>query len=156
MKNEVTRKDYFIYKNVMYGVGTKVLLNDSVHLRFYNTTRAKDRPYTFTCSFSDGYNLFCSESSNNPKEKWMCGQIQLRNYDEDIKTIIDPVYVELVPWQQKALDNMINKTVSPDIFGGVLLYAMAMIIGALFIDRLLIWVFATVIFICWLLNQYRT
>ena len=80
----------------------------------------------------------------------------INNLDEDIKEIVEPIYVELVTWQQKALDNMINKTISPDIFGGVLLYAIAMIVGTLFIDRLLIWVFATVIFVCWLLNQYRT
>lgn len=155
MKNEVYRKDYFIYKGVAYGVGTKVILNKSVHFRFYNTDQAKNKLYTFICSFSDGYNLFRSEGSNNPKEQWMNSQIRLENFDEDIETIVQPVYAKLVPWQENAFNNMINGTVHPDIFGGVIIYVLIMIIGALFFARLIIWVFATIVFILWLLNQYR-
>ena len=155
MKSETYRTDYFVYKGVAYGVGTKVLLNESVHLRFYNTTRAKDRLYTFVCSSSNGYNLFRGEGSGDPKEQWLCGQIRLANYDEDIKKVIYPVHTEIVSWQKKALDNMVNQTVCPDIFGGVLLYIIIMIVGALFFARLTIWIFATITFIVWLLNQYK-
>lgn len=154
MKNDSYRKDYFIYKNVAYGVGTKILLSEVGCKRHYISQKNKDKPLTFMFGSSGGWYIF-----NWIDERgWKYGRSDatINNLDEDIKEIIDPIYVELVPWQQKALDNMVNKTISPDVFGGVLLYAIAMIVGALFIDRLLIWVFATVVFVCWLFNQYRT
>lgn len=154
MGNEITRKEYFIYKGVAYGIGTKILLSDIGCKKYYISQKNKDKPHTFMFGSTGGWYVFNWVDERGGK--YGCSGATITDLDEDIKEIVEPVYVELVSWQQKALDNMINKAVSPDIFGGVLLYAIAVIVGALFIDRLLIWVFTTVIFICWLLNQYRT
>lgn len=150
------KKDYFVYKGVTYGVGTKVRLNKSVHLKYYNTDKTKDKLYTFICSFDDGYNLFRSEGSGNPEEWWMCGQIQLYNYEEEIEEIVSPVYTKPIPWPQKATEDMLSGRVYADIFGGVLIYLVIMAVGTIFYNRLLIWICATALFIIWLLNQYRT
>lgn len=154
MKSETYRKDYFIYQGVTYGVGTKVLLSEQGCKKHYIAERNKGKLHTFMFGSSGGYYVF--NWVDDRGGKYGSSGITTYNLEEDIKAIVDPVYVELVSWQQKALYNIKNKTVSPDIFGGVLLYAIAMIGGALFTDMLLIWVFSTVIFLCWLLNQYRT
>ena len=154
MKNETGRREYFIYKGVTYGIGTKVLLSEQGCKKHYISEKNKDKPHTFQFGSSSGWYIF-----NWIDERgWKYGRSDatITNLDEDIKEIVHPVYVKLVPWQEKALDNMLNKTVSPDVFGGVLLYIVAMIVGAIFKARLLIWFFATAVFIWWLLNQYRT
>ena len=155
---------YFIYKGVAYGEGTKVLLSDAVipHIhtipKRMTAEKVKKMPHTFKwgttngCFYFDWYESGYSQSSS---QHYCYSQVTIYNINEDIIEIVDPVYVQLVTWQEKALDNMFNKTVSPDIFGGVLLYILIMIIGSLFYARLLIWVFATVVFVAWLLNQYR-
>lgn len=154
MKSESYRKDYFIYKNVTYGIGTKVLLSDVGCKKYYISQKNKDKPHTFMFGSSDGrYNFNWIDERG-----WKYGRsdVTINDLNEDIKEIVEPVNVELVSWQQKAADNMLNQTVTPNIFGGVLLYVVAMTVGALFIDRLLIWLFVTGFFIAWLLKQYRT
>ena len=154
MENEVYSKDYFTYKGVAYGVGTKVLLSEIGCRKHCVSQTNKDKFHVFMFSSSDGRCTF-----NWMDERgWKYGRsdVTIHNLDEDIKAIVEPIYVECVSWQQKALNNMLNKTVAPDLFGGIFLYVIVMIVGALFIDRLLIWAFTTVIFVCWLLNQYRT
>lgn len=153
MGNEIYRKDYFIYKGVVYGIGTKVLLSETGCKKHYISQKNKDKPHTFMFGSNDEMYVF--NWVDHKGGKYGSSGITTSNLDEDIKEIVEPVYVELVSWQKKALGNMINGTVHPDIFGGVLLYITVMVVGAIFIDRLLIWVFATVVFIIWLLNQYR-
>ena len=149
------RTDYFIYKNMAYGVGTKVKFNNNVKIDYYHRPYSKTPIFEFVKGFDNGEKHFNYVTSDNVQRASVTMQTST-SLDDVIEEIIHPVYVKPVSWQEKSLDNMLNKTVSPDIFGGVLLYMIAMIAGALFIDRLLIWVFATVIFIFWLLNQYRT
>ena len=156
---------YFVYKGVAYGVGTKILLSDLANPDIHTIPRrktskeVKGMPYTFTGGstngvfnfswYEDGYEQYYSQH-------YCYGRATLRNIDMEILKIVDPVYVELVPWQKNALDNMFSGNMHPDIFGGVLTYIIVMIGGAIFFDRLLIWVFATVVFVIWLLNQYRS
>lgn len=156
---------YFIYKGVAYGVGTKVLLSDTVNPLIHTIPQrktveeVKKMPHTFKWGATNGYFNFdwYEDGYNQSCHQYYCySQVTIHNIDEDIKEIVEPVYVKLVPWQKKALDNMLNGYVKPDIFGGVLLYIVSMVVGALFYSRLLIWVVATVIFVIWLLNQYRT
>jgi hypothetical protein len=153
MGNETTRKEYFIYKGVTYGIGTKILLSDIGCQKHYVSQKHKDKPFAFAFGYSGKYIFGWTDERG-----WKYGRSDatIIDLEEDIKEIVEPIYVELVPWQQQALNNMINKTVSPDVFGGIFLYIVAMIVGAIFVDRLLIWVFATVVFVVWLLNQYRT
>ena len=154
MTNGVSRRDYFIYKGVAYGVGTKILLSEVGCKRHYISQKNKDKPHTFMFGSSEGWYVFNWVDERGGKY----GNSGATIYDlnEDIQEIIEPVYVELVSWQRKSLNNMINQNVSPDISGGIFLYIMTMVVGTLFVDRLLIWVFATIVFIVWVLNQYRT
>ena len=155
MKNEYDKTNFFIYRNVAYGVGTKVKLKESVHYKTHNTNIAKNDTYVFYLGCKNGENIFhwCGPED---RRKVFRGQIWIRNCDEDIEEIVEPVYVKFVSWQEKALDNMVNKKVNADVFGGVLMYIVMMLIGAIFKDRFLIWAIGTVIFGLWLLHQYRT
>ena len=152
--NTRNEKNYFIYKGVAYGIGTKVLFTE----KFYNTLpysdKAKHQPYTFVSGWGNNQKLF----RWHEYEDWKRGEFRspfITNPDEEIAEIIEPIYVELIPWQKQAFNNMASGKVHADIFGGILLYIITMVIGAIFNDRILIWVAATLIFICWLLNQYR-
>ena len=155
MKNEIYNENYFIYKGVSYGVGTKVVFTDNVYKNIYNA-KAKNQPHTFIRGSNTGWKGFYWEDEASLRPKIYFNNISIYDPDNEIMEIVKPVYVELVPWQQNAWDNMIHKKVTPDVFGGCLLYVMAMIVGTIFVDKLLIWTFATVLFIIWLLNQYRT
>ena len=155
-QESVTRREYFIYKGVKYGIGTKVLLSDIGCQRHYISQKHKDMPHTFGFGSTDGKNSF------NWRHQWG-GEYGLSNatildcyLDEDIKEIVEPIYVELVPWQMKAINNMMDDKIHPDIFSGVVLYILVMLVGTLFYARMTIWIVATIIFIGWLLNQYRT
>lgn len=152
----VTRREYFIYKGVKYGIGTKILLSDIGCKRHYISQKHKDEPHTFGFGSTDGRSNFHWRHQYGGQYGFSNATILDCYIDEDIKEIIEPVYVEFVPWQKNAIDNMINNTIHPDIFGGVVLYILVMVIGALFYARLTIWVIATITFIIWLLNQYRT
>ena len=83
-------------------------------------------------------------------------QINTYNCDQDIGEIVEPVYPQIISWQEKAISNILNEEAVVDVFGGVLIYIVIMLIGAIFQARLLIWLFGTAIFVLWLLNQYRT
>lgn len=154
MENKTYRKEYFIYKGVAYGIGTTILLSEEGCKKHYIAQKYKDKPYTFMFGDSSGKCVF--NWIDERGGKFGASGVVIQNFEEDVGKIISPVYVQLVSWQAKAIDNMINKKVSPDIFGGVLLYIMVMIVGAIFIDRWLIWIGATAAFILWLLEQYRT
>lgn len=156
MNSMASRREYFVYKGVMYGIGTKVVLSEAGCKKHYIALHNKDKPLTYGFTCGNGQNVF---GWIDPRgRKYGCSDASIYDCDleNDIQSIVDPVYVELVSWQAKAIDNMVSKSVSPDVFGGVLLYAIIMAVGTIFVDRFLIWVFATVIFVGWLLNQYRT
>ena len=76
--------------------------------------------------------------------------------DEEIAKIIEPVYIKIVPWQEKSINNMISGESHSDVFGGCLIYIVIMLVGAIFNARWMIWIFATIIFIIWLLNQFKS
>jgi hypothetical protein len=156
VQNITSRREYFTYKGVKYGIGTKVLLSDVGCKRHYVSEKNKDKPHTFGFGYNNGLNVFNWIDTRGRKYGWSGATIYDSKVDEEIKAIVEPVYVELIPWQQKAVENMFDDEVYADIFGGVLIYIIVMIVGALFVERWLIWIFATVAFIIWILNQYRT
>ena len=149
----VARREYFIYKGVKYGVGTKILLSDIGCQKHYISQKNKDKPHTFMFGFNDGRYIF----NWTDERGWKYGRSDatISSLDEDIKEIVEPIYVELVPWQKQALNNMFNKETYADVFNGVLIYIIVMLVGVIFNARWLIWIFGTIIFIIWLLNQYR-
>ena len=151
--NMINEKNYFIYKGVAYGIGTKVLFTEKLYQKYF-FNKAKNKPHTFVAGWSNGEKRFQWQECQYWKDgEFSCPHVT--NPDEEIAEIVEPVYVELIPWQKQAFNNMASGKVHADIFGGVLLYIITMVIGAIFNDRILIWVAATLIFICWLLNQYR-
>ena len=155
MNNEYDKVNFFIYRNVAYGVGTKVKLKESVHCKTYNTNVTKDDAYVFYLGCKNGNNIFrwCGPSERRDIFR---GQIWVQNCDEDIEEIVEPVYVELVSWQEKAIDNIIKGELPTDVFGGVLIYIVIMLLALIFKDCWVIWIVATTIFGGWLLGQYRT
>ena len=155
MKDENHYEGYFIYKDIIYGIGTQVIFNDDVY-RYIVNAKAKNQPHTFITGSSGGWKGFYWEDDTIPRPKVYSNNISIYNPDKEIKEIIKPVYYTPVSWQKKAIDNIANGIVQPDIFGGVLLYILAMVIGTLFYARFMIWIFVTIVFIIWLLNQYRT
>lgn len=148
MNNRVCQENFFIFKGASYGVGTQVVLKDEVYLQRSSFTKY-DNLFTFQFGWSDGYKEF-SQKGNKMS-------VVIRNPDQEIKEIISPVAATPTTtiWQQQALENMCSGKVHADVFGGVLLYIIVMLVGAIFYDRWLIWIFSTFIFVSWLLNQYR-
>lgn len=159
-------QNYFIYNNVAYGIGTKVKILSTVRFSIVKTIGSKIKnadeimaqAYTFYGGTTDGKFYFrWQEIDDQFDMKYGArSQVELVNLDKEILEIIEPVYVNLVSWQEKAIDNMLNKKAVADVFGGVLIYIVVMAIGTIFQARILIWLFSTIVFIWWLLNQYRT
>lgn len=155
MAIEVRSENYFIYKGVEYGIGTTVIFTDEVYQYVYNAN-ARYQPHTFVAGSNTGWKGFSWQDDKIPRPKIYCNNISTYNPDKDIKEIVTPVYAQRISWQQQAIKNMADGKVYADVFGGALLYIVIMIVGAIFVDRWLIWIFSTVVFIIWLLNQYRT
>jgi hypothetical protein len=155
MSNEYDKTNFFVYRGVMYGVGTKVKLKESVHYKTHNTNVTRNDMYVFYLGCKNGNNIFnwCGPSERRDVFR---SSIWIQNCDDDIEEIVEPVNVELVSWQHKAFCNMVNKEATADVFGGVLMYIVIMILAFIFKDRWAIWIVGTAIFAWWLLNQYRT
>jgi hypothetical protein len=158
-------QNYFIYKNVAYGVGTKVKIISTAQFsiirtigsKMKNTDEIKAQIYTFSGGTTEGKFYFLWQEIDNlfDMKHGARSQVELINLDKEILEIVEPVYVKLVSWQEKAISNMLNGETVTDIFGGVLIYIVVMAIGTIFQARLLIWLFSTVVFLWWLLNQYK-
>ena len=159
-------KDYFVYKGKAYGIGTKVKISQSANFsiigaigtKMKSLDEIKSQTYTFDRGTTGGEYFF---SWFEIEEEWsrkhgVRSQVQSRNLENDITEIVEPVEVQLVSWQEKAINNMLGGKTVANVFGGVLIYIVVMCIGAIFQARWGIWLFSTAIFIWWLLNQYRT
>lgn len=150
LNNKFEREDYFIYHGVAYGPGTIVLFSDGLN---YSNKR-KNIPHIFTSGFKDGYKGF--QVKDDSTKNGVRGDIHIYNPDKEIEQIIYPVLFKKTSWQKRALDNMVSGKFHADIFGGVVIYLAVMVVGAIFRDRWLLWIAATIIFINWVLNQYRS
>lgn len=155
MNSEYNKINFFIYHNIAYGIGTKVKLKESVHYKTHNTNVARSDTYVFRFGCKSGDNIFEWCGPNERREVFR-STIWIQNCDTDIEEIVEPVYVEPVSWQHQAFDNMVNKKVTTDVFGGVLIYIVVMLLAFIFKDRWMVWTVGSAIFVWWLLNQYRT
>jgi hypothetical protein len=159
-------QNYFVYKGKTYGVGTKAKIVSSANFSIIRGTltktnsfdEVKEQIYTFTGGTTDGKFTFWWRETDDPwEQKYVArSQVTIKNPNNEILEIVEPVYVHLVSWQEKAIDNMVNKKATVDVFGGALMYVIIMLLALIFKDRWAIWIVATAIFGWWLLNQYRT
>lgn len=159
-------QNYFIYKGMAYGIGTKVKIVSSapffvigaIGTKMKNLDEVKNQIYTFDGGTTDGEFFFRWHEieSESDMKYGVRSQVQLKNLDSEILEIVEPVDVQIISWQENAIHNMFNKKVVADVFGGVLIYIVIMCIGAIFKDRWAIWLVSTGIFGWWLLNRYRT
>jgi hypothetical protein len=158
-------QNYFIYKDKVYGIGTKVKLKStarfdiigSMSTKITNINDVKNVAYTFKGGSTDGHFIFWwQEIDNNLYMKYgIKSQVTVLNPEEDIEEIVEPIEVQLVSWQQNAIQNMFDGKTITDVFGGILIYIVVMCVGAIFKGSWMIWIVATAIFIWWLLNQYK-
>ena len=160
-------QDYFIYKGKAYGIGTKVRFKPTVQFEmcYLNNSYSKDKetikrePHTFFRGCTNGRFEFdwCESIYNSTEYRYQAhSRVTTFHPDEDILEIVEPIEVQLVSWQRKAVQDMFSGEAVADVFGGVLIYVVVMCIGAIFKARFGIWIFSTVVFVWWLLNQYRT
>ena len=157
---------YFIYKGRPYGIGTKVKLDRSAKFQTSGSSLTKLKGlddfkiqiYTFTHGTTDGVFTFYWKENEDPWDwkYYASSQATIYNPDKEIIEIVEPVYVEFVPWQEKAVEDMLSGEAPVDVFGGVLMYIVVMAIASIFKGQWFIWIVVTIIFIRWLLNQYRT
>ena len=155
MKEKTRYQGYFIYNGVAYGEGTTVLFSDKVHQKHYFSSELKNKPHRFIGGSTAGWMNFRWQEDVDWKYN-KHNDVTIYNVEDEIVAIVHPVYVELVSWQKQAFYNMKTKKVQPDVFGGWLLYIIVMLVGFIFKDVIIIWIFATIIFTVWLLKQYRT
>ena len=148
-------KGYFVYQGIAYGIGTRVRLKEHMHCPTYAHI-VKNDIYVFYNSTQNGLYMFHWDDSVERPKHIKGLQKNIYNCDLDIAEIIEPVYPQWISWQQKTIQDMSNKSVCADVFGGVLIYIVIMCIGAIFKDRWTIWLIGTTIFGLWLLNRYRT
>lgn len=149
-------KGYFFYKGVAYGAGTKVRLKSHVHIKNFNTDYIKNDIYVFYDSRQSGINMFRWCDTVSRPQHYKVHQINICNCDEDIEEIVEPIYPQIVSWQEKAVNNMFDPGFVSDSFGGVLTFIIVMLVGTIFKERFMIWIIGTAIFSLWLLYQHRT
>ena len=132
--------DYFEYKGVKYGIGTKVLVKDLC----YGSSEA-----VFT-----GWKSFKSFESDRPT----ISRITIDDINTHIIKIIEPVYwqpPEDIPTNRGKKSNIFTRTGSgswqsaDEVTYGLIWYIVIMLIGAIFNDRWIIWTAATIIFFSW-------
>ena len=148
MNESVHREDYFVFNNVSYGIGTKVLLSHNIYNKYVFSVKEQCEPFTFIYGLNNGNKIFNCKTYGN---------IVVTHPEQDIEKIVYPVVVIAThtTWQQQAFTNMTHSNIHSNLFGGIILYIVIMLIGVIFVDRWLIWIFSTIIFIHWLLSQYR-
>lgn len=130
--------DYFEYKGVKYGIGTKVMVKDLC----WGETEA-----TF-------YGWWSNKGFDGPHI--LGNGLNVNTIDEKIIKIIEPVYwspPELKNDNQKS--NIFIRTGSgswqshDEVCYGLIWYIVIMLIGSIFNDRWIIWIAATIIFFSW-------
>ena len=125
----------FIYKNELYFPGTKVSI--------------KTRGRTCIASYSHKY----LNSDKITVHDFISGHwhIMVKDYELDdyIVEIIEPIRWEDVKGEYHT--GLKGGTAPPDesVFVGWIWYILIMVVGAIFKERLLIWVFATAVFFLW-------
>jgi hypothetical protein len=149
----IYEKNYFTYRGKNYGYGTVVKLKPEMY---------RGIPKIENCNgvmeFYEGLTSGVVRVRIVTDDIRKKGGMDIMVSPEDaIECIITPVYAELRPTWEKALENYhkTDKYHRPDTFLGTLLYIIIMIGGTLFYDRILIWVVATIVYLRYMINKYR-
>lgn len=131
--------NYFEYKGVKYGIGTKVLAH-----------RYRDEVEMVFCGWQS-YGSFCCG-----KDGLLCGGISVNDVATKIIKIIEPVY--WTPPEQKRhpkKGNIFTRTGSgsyqhsDEVTAGLIWYIIVMVVACLFKNYWTIWIVATIIFFSW-------
>lgn len=129
--------DYFEYKGVKYGIGTKVIVDD-------------------LCWGKTDATFYGWQSYGSFQGSKFYGGISINDIDKKIIAIVEPVY--WVPPESKndgKKSNIFTRTGSgsyqsdDEVTYGLIWYIVIMVIGAIFNDRWVIWIAATIIFFSW-------
>ena len=95
MKENVRYQGYFIYKGVAYGEGTTVLFSDKVYQKHSFPPELKKKPHRFIGGSTAGWMNFRWQEDDDWKYS-RHNDITIYNVEDEIATIVHPVYVELV------------------------------------------------------------
>ena len=130
--------EYFIrYKGIFYDVGTKLKFKAISYNYYFGIKEGVIEKFINTTVFiraNDGELYEYSTTTN------------VVNFDKLIIEIIEPVY--WVPEKLIPIDNQ-NHPAPWDVEIGWIWYIIIMVVGAIFQDRLLIWIVASAIFFLW-------
>ena len=146
-------RNWFDFRGNRYGVGTIVKLKSEQ----YGCGREIERcngVAKFVGGLESGYIKFSGIVS--PGERY-CGIGWVAKPEDKIEEILDPVYCDMKPVWQVAMDNY-SKTPPArraDIAPGTILYIAVMLIGAIFKGNWAIWIIATFCYLKYLVNIYR-
>ena len=146
-------RNYFDYKGVRYGVGTIVKIKWEPYGSRIQIERC-DGVAEFVGGFESGYLKFVGESI----EGCLSCNIGIRTDPNDrIEKIIKPVYYENRPVWQTAAENYKKtpRACRADIAPGTILYIAAMLVLAIFKNRWLGWIAATLLYLKYLIDIYR-
>ena len=129
--------EYFIrYKGLCYDVGTRLRFRDYFHGYYWGIEEGVIEKFVGNTVFIRG---------NNSKVFSLPTTHGLIDFDQTIIEIIEPVYYTT----EYASDNDRDCPSSWDIEISWIWYIIIMVIGLIFKDALMIWIFATAVFFLW-------
>lgn len=147
-------RNYFDFQGRRYGVGTVV----KIKLGGKHTSQREVKRCNGVAKFIGGLdNGYLKFSGVVPPGTGFCGIAIFDNPENNIENIIEPVLYDNKPTWQIAMDNY-SKTHPArraDIAPGTILYIAAMIVGAIFKGKVLIWIVATYLYLKYLVDIYR-
>lgn len=147
------KQNYFDFQGKRYGVGTIVKIKPEPYGSRRQIERC-DGIAKFTGGLNNGYLEF---DGIVPLGQPYCGISIMTDPNDRIEKIIEPVDYEYKPVWQVARENYENTPPSrrADISPGTILYITAMLVGALFNARIIIWAVATFLYLKYLIDIYR-
>ena len=146
-------RNYFDFRGQRYGVGTIVKLKSEEYGCGRNIQRCHGIA-KFVGGLESGYIKF---SGIVPLGSEYCGIGWVANPEDKIEEILEPVFYDNKPIWEVAMNNY-SKTPPArraDIAPGTILYIVAMLVGAIFNGRILIWIMATFFYLKYLVDIYR-
>lgn len=146
-------RNWFVFHGQRYGIGTLVKLKQEEGGCGREIKRC-DGIARFVGGLESGYIKF---SGVVPPGEMYCGIGWVANPEDKIEEILEPVFYENKPTWQMAMDNYKRTppTRRADISPGTILYITAMLVGIIFNARIVIWIFATLLYLWYLVDIYR-
>lgn len=148
------KQNYFDFQGKRYGIGTIVKFKFGGLYTCQDEIKRCDGVAEFIGGLDSGYLRF--KGLVSPGSRY-CGLAIFDKPENNIEKIIKPIYYEYKPPWQIALENY-SKTHPDrraDIIPGTILYIAAMLIGAIFKGKVLIWIIATYFYLKYLVDIYR-